>query len=51
MKVHISIADLSFLEAYYIDITGMAHMKIVEARLEDLTFSEQKVRLGPTVNI
>ena len=50
MKVHISIADLSFLEAYYIDITGMAHM-IVEARLEDLTFSEQKVRLGPTVNI
>jgi len=36
LKVHISIADLPFLEAYYIDPTGMAHMKIVVARLEEL---------------
>jgi len=31
MKVHISTADLPFLEASYIDTTGMAHIKIVDA--------------------
>jgi hypothetical protein len=36
MEVHICTADLPILEAYYIDTTGMVHMKIVEARLEEL---------------
>jgi hypothetical protein len=36
MEVHISTADLRFLEAYYIDTTGMALLKIVDARLEKL---------------
>jgi hypothetical protein len=36
MEVHICTADLPVLEAYYLDTTGMALMKIVEARLQEL---------------
>jgi hypothetical protein len=36
MEVHICTADLPVLEEYYVDTTGTAHMKIVEARLEEL---------------
>jgi hypothetical protein len=47
MKVHISTADLPFLEASYIDTTGMAHIKIVEARLEELDIQQTKGQTGP----
>jgi len=36
MKVHISTADVRFLEASYIDTTGMAYIQIVETRFEEL---------------